>query len=159
VLALFAVSAVNYLGHLLQRQARQLAGVLEEPVRPQARSRRRQRVYENINRHNTESRKLAPVEEPENLVLEFRPRPTQDMLVACLWSKWTGPGEPELLSFAAITDVPPPEVAAAGNDRCIVPIKPEYVDRWLNPAGGDVEDLLAILDDRERPYYELRMAA
>jgi len=92
-------------------------------------------------------------------VLEFRPRPTQDMLVACLWSKWTGPGEPELLSFAAITDVPPPEVAAAGNDRCIVPIKPEYVDRWLNPAGGDVEDLLAILDDRERPYYELRMAA
>jgi len=115
--------------------------------------------YENVNRHKAERRELAPGEDPENLVLEFRPRPTQDMLVACLWSKWTGPGEPDLLSFAAITDEPPPEVAAAGHDRCIVPIKPEYVDRWLNPATGDATELFAILDDRERPYYEHRMAA
>ena len=115
--------------------------------------------YENVNRHKAEGRELAPGEDPENLVLEFRPRPTQDMLVACLWSKWTGPGEPDLLSFAAITDEPPPEVAAAGHDRCIVPIKPEYVDMWLNPATGDATELFAILDDRERPYYEHRMAA
>ena len=29
-----------------------------------------------------------------NVVLEFRPKPTQDMLVACLWSRWSAPGEP-----------------------------------------------------------------
>ena len=104
-------------------------------------------------------RDLAPGEEVENLVLEFKPRPTQDMLVACLWSKWTGPGEPDLLSFAAITDEPPAEVAAAGHDRCIVPIKPENVDAWLNPANASADRLLAILEDRERPYYEHRMAA
>jgi putative SOS response-associated peptidase YedK len=81
------------------------------------------------------------------------------MLVACLWSRWSAPGEPELLSFAAITDEPPPEVAAAGHDRCIIPIKPENVDVWLNPDPKRLADMYAILDDRERPYYENRMAA
>lgn len=115
--------------------------------------------YENVNRHKAEGRELAPGEEVENLVLEFKPRPTQDMLVACLWSKWTGAGEPDLLSFAAITDEPPAEVAAAGHDRCIVPIKPENVDAWLKPANTSADHLLAMLEDRERPYYEHRMAA
>ena len=31
-------------------------------------------------------------EDVKNLILEFRPGPTQDMLVACLWSRWTLPG-------------------------------------------------------------------
>lgn len=115
--------------------------------------------YENVNRHKTEGRELAPGEEVENLVLEFRPRPTQDMLIACLWSKWTGSGEPDLLSFAAITDEPPAEVAAAGHDRCIVPIRPDYIDEWLNPGATDAKRLFEILDDRERPHYEHRMAA
>jgi len=115
--------------------------------------------YENVARHKVEGRELAPDEKEENVVLEFRPRPTQDMLVACLWSRWTGADEPELLSFAAITDEPPPEVAAAGHDRCIVPIKHKHIDEWLNPDPADTQRLLDILDDRERPYYEHRMAA
>lgn len=115
------------------------------------------RFFENVNRHKAEGRELRPGEEPENMVLEFRPRPAHDMLVACLWSKWTGPGEPDLLSFAAITDEPPAEVAAAGHDRCIVSIKPENIDAWLNPK--DLGALRAILDDRDQPYYEHRMAA
>jgi putative SOS response-associated peptidase YedK len=83
---------------------------------------------------------------------------------------WAGPSrhgrnsdpsgkEPDLLSFAATTDEPPPEIAAAGHDRVIVQIKPENVDAWLNPAGSTHEALHAILEDRERPYYEHRMAA
>jgi len=115
--------------------------------------------YENVNRHKAEGRELADGEAVQNLVLEFRPRPTQDMLVACLWSKWSGPGEPDLLSFAAITDEPPEEVAAAGHDRCIVPIRPENIDAWLNPNPKNLAAQYAILDDRERPYYEHRMAA
>lgn len=81
------------------------------------------------------------------------------MLVACLWSHWTGPDEPDLLSFAAITDEPPAEVAAAGHDRCIIPIKPENIDAWVNPNSRDRKALYAILDGRERPYYEHRLAA
>lgn len=115
--------------------------------------------YENVSRHAMEGRELAPGEKEENVVLEFRPQPRQDMLVACLWSHWTGSGEPDLLSFAAITDEPPPEVAAAGHDRCIIPIKPEHVDAWLNPDPGNLAALYAILEDRPRPYYEHRLAA
>lgn len=115
--------------------------------------------FENVSRHRLEGRELAAGEKEENIILEFRPRPTQDMLIACLWSKWQAPGEPDLLSFAAITDEPPAEVAAAGHDRCIIPIRPGNVDAWLNPASSNLPAMQAILDDRERPYYEHRMAA
>ncbi|CAN7388385.1 SOS response-associated peptidase family protein [Variovorax sp. LjRoot84] len=94
-----------------------------------------------------------------NVVLEFRPQPEQDMLVACVWSRWSGPGEADLLSFAAITDEPPAEIAAAGHDRCIIPIKPQHIDAWLKPDCRDLAAQYAILDDRERPYYEHRLAA
>ncbi len=115
--------------------------------------------YENVARHKAEHRELAPGEKESNLVLEFRPRPEQEMLVACLWSRWTAPGQPDLLSFAAITDEPPPEVAAAGHDRCIVPIRRENLDLWLRPDPRVLDAQFSILDDRERPYYEHRMVA
>lgn len=115
--------------------------------------------YENVDKHRLEGRELAEGEAKENVVLEFRPRPTQDMLVACLWSRWTGPDEPDLLSFAAITDDPPAEVAAAGHDRCVVPLRPENIDAWLSPDPKDLGAMYAILDDRARPYYEHRLAA
>ncbi|ABD70764.1 putative uncharacterized conserved protein [Rhodoferax ferrireducens T118] len=95
----------------------------------------------------------------ESVILEFKPRPVQDMLVACLWSHWTGDAGDDLYSFAAVTDEPPEEVAAAGHDRCIIPIKPENIDAWLNPDPTNLAALYAILDDRERPYYEHRLAA
>ncbi|GAC1657995.1 MAG: hypothetical protein NVS9B15_19460 [Acidobacteriaceae bacterium] len=114
--------------------------------------------YENVSLHNMQHRDLAPGEKEQNVILEFRPQPAQEMLVACLWSHWKQ-GDEELLSFAAITDEPPAEVAAAGHDRCMIPIKPENVDAWLNPDPKNLAGLSAILDDRARPYYEHRMAA
>ena len=66
---------------------------------------------------------------------------------------------PDLMSFAAITDEPPAEVAAAGHDRCIIPIRPEHVDAWLNPDPVNLAAQHAILDDRARPFYEHRIAA
>jgi putative SOS response-associated peptidase YedK len=115
--------------------------------------------FENVNRHRMEGRDLGAGKAVGNMILEFRPRPTPDMLVACLWSRWTAPGEPELLSFAAITDGPPVEVAAAGHDRCIIPIKAQYLEEWLKPDPKNVAALYDILDDRKRPYYEQRLAA
>ena len=38
--------------------------------------------YENVERDG------------RNAILEFKPRPSQDMLVACLWSRWSAPGGP-----------------------------------------------------------------
>lgn len=119
--------------------------------------------YENVDRHRVEGRELKPGEKPENVILEFKPDPPHTMYAACLWSHWTGTGnaqdEADLLSFALITDEPPPEVAAAGHDRCIIPIKQEHIAAWLNPDPRNLEALYAILDDRERPYYEHRLAA
>jgi putative SOS response-associated peptidase YedK len=77
------------------------------------------------------------------------------MLVACLYARL----DDELLSFAAITDEPPAEVAAAGHDRCVVSIKEENVEAWLTPEGRSVKELQAILDDVERPYYEHEVLA
>lgn len=97
----------------------------------------------------------------ENRVLEFVPRTGEQMLIACLWSHWTDPKgqEPDLLSFAAVTDDPEPEVAAAGHDRTIINIKPEHVDAWLNPDPANLQALYAIFDDKRHPYYEHRIAA
>jgi putative SOS response-associated peptidase YedK len=110
--------------------------------------------FENVSRARMEGRELQDGEKDENVVLEFRPNTGGEMLVACLWSHWKAPGEPDLLSFAAITDEPPSEVAAAAHDRCIVPIKPENIDAWLSPDPANLGALHAILDDRDRPYYE-----
>ncbi len=115
--------------------------------------------YEHVKRHRAEGRALAEGEAVEDVVLEFRPRPAQDMLAACVWSRWSAPGKPDLLSYALVTDDPPPEVAAAGHDRCIIPLRPENVEAWLNPDPGRLSDQYAVLDDRERPYYEHRLAA
>jgi putative SOS response-associated peptidase YedK len=115
--------------------------------------------YENVSRHKMEGRALAPSEKEENVILEFRPNTSREMLVACLWSHWQGAGEQDLWSFAAITDEPPAEIAAAGHDRCIIPIKPENLDAWLNPDPQNLAAQYAILADRERPYYEHRLAA
>jgi putative SOS response-associated peptidase YedK len=82
------------------------------------------------------------------------------MWIACLFAEWSAPKTGEkLVSFAAITDDPPPEVAAADHNRMIVSLAPEAVDRWLTPQGRSADELQAILDDRQRPYYEHRIAA
>ena len=96
----------------------------------------------------------------KNQVLHFIPKPAGTMLIACLYSEWRDPqGGSALLSFAAITDEPPAEVAAAGHDRMIINIKPENLEAWLNPAGSRSEDLQKILADRQAPYYEHEVMA
>lgn len=89
--------------------------------------------------------------------IHFQPRTGETMYIACLYSHWVDPKgeEPDLWSFAAITDEPEPEVAAQGHDRTIINIKPEHVDAWLNPDPSNLDALFAIFDDRRHPYYEL----
>jgi putative SOS response-associated peptidase YedK len=96
----------------------------------------------------------------KNVVLHFVPRPADTMFIACLCATWRDPkGGPALLSFAAITDEPPAEVAAAGHDRMIINLKPEHLDAWLSPAGRSFDELQAILGDRQSPYYEHEVMA
>jgi len=115
--------------------------------------------YENVPLHVFEKRELVLGEKPQNRVLHFNPRPAQEMLVACLWSHWTHATQQDLYSFAAVTDEPPPEVAATGHNRCIIALKPENVSAWLAPDGLGRSRLEAILSDRQCPYYEHQVAA
>ena len=110
--------------------------------------------YENVKRHAMEHRELVAGEQQENVILQFKPEPAQTMYVACLWSRWTDPREPDLRGFAAITDDPPADIAAAGHDRCIINLKPEQVDAWLTPEVRSREELQAILSDRAVPVFQ-----
>jgi putative SOS response-associated peptidase YedK len=110
--------------------------------------------YENVKKHRLEHRELAKGEAEENVVLQFAPEGGRPMQIACLWSRWTKPGEDDLISFAAITDEPPPEVSEAGHDRCVVPIKRDNLAKWLAAPSLSLTDHEAILEDREALYYE-----
>jgi len=111
-----------------------------------------QRFYEWVDRVRENGAKYK-----QEIV--FNPLGLDDMLAACIWSRWHGDDGEILDSFALITDEPPPEVSAAGHDRCIVPLRAENIDAWLNPEPGNYGPMQAILDDRERPYYGRQLAA
>ena len=110
------------------------------------------RFFENVQLHVKERRELGEGEKSQNVVLQFTPNPPQSLLIACLWSHWTGPNEPDVRGFAAITDEPPPDVALAGHDRCIINLQAEQ-RAWLTPEKRDIKDLQAILDDRAVSTY------
>jgi putative SOS response-associated peptidase YedK len=110
--------------------------------------------YENVKRHTMEHRALAAGEAESNVVLQFKPEPKQAMYIACLWSHWSDPMESDVKGFAAITDEPPADVAAAGHDRCIINLKPEHVEAWLTPEARSREELQAILSDRAVPAFQ-----
>jgi putative SOS response-associated peptidase YedK len=115
--------------------------------------------FENVQVHAMEHRELKVGEEAQNVVLQFTPEPAEPLLVACLWSHWTDPKEPDVRGFAAITDEPPADVAAAGHDRCIVNLKPEHAEAWLAPEGRSTRELQAVLSDRAIPVIQHAEAA
>jgi putative SOS response-associated peptidase YedK len=117
-----------------------------------------ERFYESVAVHAMEHRPLAAGEPERSVELCFAPEPPELMFIACLWSRWRRPGEPELLSFAAVTDEPPAAVAAAGHDRCIINLAPEHVGAWLTPEGRPDAELQAILDAPRVPEYRHAVA-
>ena len=93
--------------------------------------------------------------------LEFSPRDGSTMFIACLYAEWVNPSDPQHIvpGVAAITDDPAPEVAAAGHDRTPINLTWEAALKWLSPEGRSDAELQALLDERQRPYYEHREAA
>lgn len=119
--------------------------------------------FEHVALHDLERRALAPGEPARSVVIEFRPGDGGPMPVACLWSPWRGAredgGEDALDSFAIITDDPPPEVAAAGHDRCPVRLDPARIDDWLQPARAGEARVEAALAERPAAPFAWRRAA
>jgi putative SOS response-associated peptidase YedK len=115
--------------------------------------------YENVPLHLYEHRELGADENEKNLVLEFNPQPSRDILVACIWDRWSGQGSADLYSFAAITDEPTPEVAATGHQRTVITLQEQYLSEWLTPTQISRERLDEILSEKETPYYVHQIAA
>ncbi len=115
------------------------------------------RFFESVALHDLQQRALAPGEREQNVEIVFTPQTGEDLFVACLWTYVPAEGDvPGFYSFAAITGEPPDEVAGAGHDRCIVSLREEDIEAWLNPIGQTPATLQAILDRGEavRPYFD-----
>lgn len=113
------------------------------------------RFYESVLLHENQGRSLAPGESEQSIEIEFTPVPAQTMLLACIWRHVEAEGSTlGFDGFAAVTRDPPPEVLAAGHNRCIIPIRPEHVDAWLDPDPNDLAAQMAILEDPIDAVYQ-----
>ena len=71
-----------------------------------------------------------------------------------LFDEWqSADGAVSFRSLAIITREPPPEILAAGHDRCPILLEQSKIDVWLNPESHTLEYLLACLEEIERPVY------
>jgi len=88
----------------------------------------------------------------------FAPEKRALMWAASLYSVAKGAHGP-LLSFAMVTDDPPPEVAAAGHDRCPIFLREDQMPGWLTPAQKTAENLKSLLQFKEKAFYLHGLAA
>jgi putative SOS response-associated peptidase YedK len=110
-----------------------------------------QAFYEHVPRHAIAGRALGADEKEQDVVLEFRPDPP----ATCCWpaSGRNGKDRKAACCHLPRSPTPPSDVAAAGHDRGVVPIRREHLDAWLNPDPDDLARQYRILDDREDIRY------
>lgn len=115
--------------------------------------------FESIALHRLEGRQLAPGENLATMELEFIPSPRQTMFVACVWSHWQRPGQPDLRCFASVVDRAPVEIRATGQEWCPVFLEQEQVAAWLNPDPANLPASQALLDDRPDVRFEFERSS
>jgi putative SOS response-associated peptidase YedK len=96
--------------------------------------------------------------EGRKVELIFAPDGYAEMWAASLFSE-TKTRDGVIRSFAMVTDDPPPEVAAAGHDRCPVFLREGLIDEWLQPEATGLDRLDSLLDDKQPTYFSNAMAA
>jgi putative SOS response-associated peptidase YedK len=109
-----------------------------------------QAFYEHVPRHAIAGRTLGADEKEQDVVLEFRstPRPAAGLPLGGMGRTGRPPAVICHDHRHAAHDV-----AAAGHDRGVVPIRREHLDAWLNPDPDDLARQYRILDDREDIRY------
>lgn len=112
------------------------------------------RFYESVLLHDNQQRALTPGEKEQNIEIVFTPEPAQEMLLACLYRYVEQEDGEGFYSFAAVTREPPPEVLAAGHNRCVIPLRPENLGAWLDPDPKNLHAQYAILEDPIDAYYQ-----
>lgn len=97
--------------------------------------------------------------EGKSVEIMFNPEGHSGMHAAALYEVYQHPELGTIRSFCMVTDEPPPEVRAAGHDRCPVFLKEDIIDAWLNPQGRSMQELDALLDRKETAFYAHALAA
>ncbi|MGE0174572.1 MAG: SOS response-associated peptidase family protein [Oligoflexales bacterium] len=65
------------------------------------------------------------------IIIEFKPMDGRELLVPAIFSATVLENGRQDKGFAVVTDEPPPEVRAAGHDRCPMILEAEAVAQWL----------------------------
>ncbi len=91
--------------------------------------------------------------------ITFTPDGYESMWAASLYEECQSRELGLIRSFAMVTDEPPPEVAAAGHDRCPVFIDSALIDKWLQPAGQTLHQLDDLLAHKQPTYFSHMLAA
>lgn len=112
------------------------------------------RFFESVLLHDNQQRALAPGEKEQNIEIAFTPEPQQEMLLACLYRYVEQEDGEGFYTFAAVTRDPPPEVLAAGHNRCVIPLRAENLDAWLDPDPKNLAAQYALLEDPIDAYYQ-----
>ncbi len=100
---------------------------------------------------------VAPSGRKQEVV--FTPVEREIMWAPAVFDTWqSDDGQIGFSSMAIITDEPPPEIEAAGHDRCPIFLKESRIDEWLKPEGQSHESLLGVLNHREEAGYRCAKA-
>ena len=112
------------------------------------------KFYENVpcEIYQKNHKLNGDAKDKKTIVLCFEPDDVDYMVIPMLWDVWKKAKE-ILYSGALITDDPAPEIAEAGHDRTPIFLKESVVDAWLNCEGKSTQEIKAILNERETPYY------
>lgn len=96
--------------------------------------------------------------EGKKVELSFSPD-YESMWAACLYEEYQHPELGLIRSFAMVTDEPPKEIAQTGHDRCPVFLREDLISDWLTPKKKTLEELVALLSEKQPAYYSHAMAA
>ena len=84
----------------------------------------------------------------------FSPQEHEIMWAPALYDSWqSADGRLFFYSFAIVTDEPPPEVSAAGHDRCPIFLHKDAIDDWLQPQRFKTSELYDLLNHRENERF------
>ena len=89
------------------------------------------------------------------IVIGFQPD-QQDLLVPVIFSIAKVDGRWDA-GFAIVTDDPPPEIQAAGHDRCPVILQEDEINEWIDLEGKSTQDFDELLASKRYVHFTHRL--
>jgi putative SOS response-associated peptidase YedK len=117
---------------------------------------RREKILASGKKYKPTPTELKPAEQ-RKIIIQFQPEDAQDLLVPVIYSASPEPGQFHE-GFAIVTDEPPPEIRAAGHDRCPIILNSEGLQAWLDHRGKSAKDLDRILSEQQRITFKHQLA-